>query len=341
MDWRSGYTASWTLARVNPETWADQAAIGGVDSASITRTAGGDLLESGSIAVTGAEPEPGYYRLVMVATQDGAAERVEGSTMLFEQTGGTADYGTVQRTMEGRSVLYPASVLSVAGANVLYCPAGVDGAAFVGDLLESCLDAPVSVECSFTLADAVVFDYPSASVLESCWSVLDAAGARLSIDGNGTVHIVMDTASKLELGDANARLLQYGIKYGADMSDVPNRYIAVGDYETAVAVNQSDGATSRDSRGWWHDEVDTSPKPLGNETLAAYAQRKLEEASTVGETRTYTREFLPGVYPGDTVHGSLAEQMLEGDMTVTKQRLKCGDGIAVTEEATKGVSLWS
>ena len=53
MDWSSSYKADWRVFRVNRKTWADAEPLNKVDSVSLSRTADGALLESGSIKVSG------------------------------------------------------------------------------------------------------------------------------------------------------------------------------------------------------------------------------------------------------------------------------------------------
>ena len=62
--------------------------------------------------------------------------------------------------------------------------------------------------------------------------------------------------------------------------------------------------------------------------------------STVRDERTYTREWWPGVHPGDIVRGSLASAGLDGDMRVSAQSFECGAGIVVTENAYGEVRTW-
>lgn len=340
MDWAGSYTCDWRMMRVDEATWSDGEMAGGIESASITRTADGAMLESGSLSVTADSFETGYYRLVLTARDNmGDFERVDVCTMLYEAKGGTADYGTDRLDVMGRSVLQPAQAKKLEyGA---YCPAQADGAAYVGGILASVLAAPVSVETSFTLNGPCVHEFGS-SVLDAAWEVLGAGNATMQVDGRGEVHIIaMPTEPQLTLDSANARLLMQGIKHGMDMSQVPNRYIAAGALETAVAVNDDpDSPTGLQRRGYAYEVVDESPKPVNGETLERYAQRRLQELSTVHDTRTYTREWVPDVYPGAVVRGSLASVSLDGDMRVESQSLACGNGIKVTERASKEVTLW-
>lgn len=340
MDWAGSYTCDWRVMRVDEATWSDGEVIGGIESASITRTADGSLLESSSLTITADGFAPGYYRLVLTARDNmGDFERVDVCTMLYESTGGTANYSADQLTVMGRSVLQPAQAKAMHyGA---YCPGGADGAAYVGSILESVLAAPVSVETSFTMNEPCVHEF-GCSVLDAAWEVLNAGNSTIQIDGHGEVHVIATpTDPSLTLDSASARLIVPGIKHDMDMSSVPNRYIAYGTHEVAIAENADpDSPTGLQRRGYAFETLDTSPKPINGETMERYAQRRLEELSQVYDSRTYTREWVPDIYPGSVVRGSLASVSLDGDMRVTNQSIACGNGITVNEQASKEVNLW-
>jgi len=341
MDWTAGYAPTWRLYRVNKDTFADAGRVGRVDSARVERVRG-NLLESGTLTATqdvGAAFEEGYYRLVMVAEQNGH-ERVEVATFFCSSAGGGVDKGAEVIDIEGRSVLYPASVRKLLAGT--YAPMGADGAAYVGKMLRECIAAPVSVDGSFTLNSHVVFDLGE-SYLDAAWQVLGAGNFVMQIDGHGTVHVLpMPTDAALSLDSTNAALLMPSVRYDLDYSNVPNVYIADDDGMTAKAVNDdAASATSTIARGYEHTYIDSSPTPVNGETLAAYARRRLAELSVVEDTRRYTREFYPGVMPYSIVKGTLPDARLFGEFRVSAQSLEMGAGITVTETAVEEVRTWT
>lgn len=339
MDWGEGYTSTWRMYRVDEATWADAYPVDGFISAKITRAADGALLESGSFTIDGEAPGTGYYRLSMTARNSTGYERVDVATMRVEGTSGTYNRNSTTVTASGLSVLYPASVKKLLDG--AYCPANTDAAVYVAQLLGSCIAAPIVVEVGFALNAPIVHEFGS-SALDACWQVLGTIGAVMQLDGDGTVHIKMpDSAPALELDVAGASLVVPGVKRARNTAGIPNRYVAVGEFETAEAVNDDPASpVSTVSRGYEHTEVDESPTPVDGETLAAYAARKLQAASTVRDTRTYTREYWPGVLPYDMVAGSLSSVGIDGALRVTRQSLDCKHGILVTEEAAREEVLW-
>lgn len=339
MDWSQSYSSQWRVYKVNRDTWADGDAVDKIDSASVTRTADGDLLESGSLSVTG-DFDRDYYRIVMLANQGGEIQRVDVATLLFEQAGGSRDYGIDTHDVDGHSVLYPASTTSIAIGQ--YAPAGYNGALYAAELLEGVINAPVHVEGSFTLDVNVVHEIGS-TVLEAVWAVLDAGpdgGYVMQIDGRGEVHIrPKPTDPALTINSETIRLMQNGIDFGADTSNIPNRYVVIDGINVTVATNNDPASEiSTGRRGYTVDEIDTSPTLVNNESYAQYADRRLKELSILKEERTYQREYSPDVYPYSIVRGSI--NGLDGDFRVDSQDIMCGHGITVKEKAYKEVRLW-
>lgn len=336
MNWNQSYNAQWRIFRVNRDTWADAEQITNVATASVSRTADGSLLESGSFEVTG-EFDADYYRIVMTAEQGGNVERVDVATLLFSVKGGKVDYGTSFQNADGYSVLHPASKTAVMTGE--YAPAGVDGAEYAAKLLRSAINAPVEVEGSFKLNDNVVHEIGS-PILSAAWAVLTAGNFVIQIDGRGVVHIrPRPTEPALIIDSESMKLLQNGIQYSADESDVPNRYIVIVGNNKTIAVNDDPNSTvSTTVRGYFVDEVDESPTPVNGETLPAYASRRLHELSVVFDERTYTREYAPDVWPYSIVRASI--DGLEGDRRVTSQTLTCNYGVTLQEKSTREIKLW-
>ena len=336
MDWSKSYSSDWRVYRVNRDTWADAERVTGIDSVDVTRTADGSMLESGGMTITG-DLAPDYYRIVMTAEQGGSTERVDVATLLFGITGGSIDYGRTEGSAEGRSVLYPASVSTIVAGE--FAPRKVDGAEYAAGLLRNAINAPVVVEGSFELNENLVHEIGS-SVLDAAWSVLDAGGFVIQIDGRGIVHIrPRPTEPALVIDSASKGIMLNGVDYTADISEIPNRYVIIDGDNVTIAVNEDAASTvSTVSRGFVVDEVDTSPTPVNGETYGEYANRRLHEMSVLETEHSYSREFAPDVYVYSVVKASITE--LNGDLRVQSQSIKCGHGITVSEKAVEEVDLW-
>ena len=336
MDWSKSYTATWRVFKVNRNTWADGDIVPRVDGVSVSRTADGSLLESGSIEVTG-DFETDYYRIVMTANQGGVLTRVDVATLLFEVPGGRTDYGRTVHEVNGYSVLYPASTTAVIVGE--FAPKGADGAQYAASLLENAINAPVEVEGSFTLNDHIVHEL-GASVLDSAWSVLDAGNFVMQIDGRGIVHIrPRPTEPALEINSNSVGLLSNGIDFSSSIDEIPNRYIVITDDAIITAINNDEQSmVSVRNRGYCVDVVDTSPTPVNGKTYSEYARDNLKRLSILKDEKTYVREYAPDVYLYSLVKSTISG--LEGNLRVSSQSIECGNGITVKEKAYKETPLW-
>lgn len=338
IDWSKSYTSTWRVFRVNRKTWADGELLKKVDSASVSRTSDGRILESGSLEVSG-EFKSDYYRIVMTAEQGGELARVDVATLLFEVSGGRHDFGRKVSSVNGFSVLRPAETTAVTIGE--YAPKGVDGAKYAKALLESAINAPVVIDggASFTLNDHVVHEL-GASVIEAVWAVLEAGGYILQIDGKGVVHIKpKPTEPSLIINNSSIGLLSNGIDFESDMSEIPNRYVVIDGNNIVIASNDDENSiVSTKSRGYFVDVVDTSPTPINGETLGEYATNRLKDLSILNDERKYVREFAPNVYIYSLVRASITG--LQGDLRVLSQSINCGNGITVTEKAAKEIRLY-
>lgn len=342
IDWTRPYSCTWKVFRVNDATWADGAQVGGIDSVSVTRSCSGGapLMESGSMTVTGNDFARGYYRVAMYARQNRAGQRVDVATLLCEGGKSTGDYGTRQHDVSCSSVLYPAYTQRMLDGS--YIPAGADVAQHVADLLGSCIKAPIEVEGGFALSAFHWFEF-GVRILDAAWEALKLGGYVMQIDGRGIVHIrPKPDKAAFSFDGADIALLAPSVSSEFDTSEVPNRYIAKDEEKVAIAVNDDpESDVSTVSRGYILDEVDDSPATLETETLAGYARRRLSEMSTgVADIRSYTREYVPDVYPFDLVEGTPSSIGLVGNARITNQNISCADGILVSEQAAREVALW-
>lgn len=336
MDYSQGYTSRFEVSRMNADTWAAYGEISNVSKFSITRncTDTVPLIETATMEVDDSF-EDGWYKLAMIVEQ-GGFERVDLGVFLFEATGSEFNYGRQTTTVSGFSVLKPADeMLLVSGE---YAPMGSNGVDVAATLLQACIPAPVETQGSFLLADNVVFSVGQ-SYLAAVWMLLDAGGYCIQLDGDGTVNILpKPTEPSLELSKANAALLVPGIKDDKTRSGVPNRYYAIDGGAIAVATNEDPASfVSYKNRGRWVDAVDTSPTRINGETLEAYAQRKLTEATYITKKVTYTREYYPDVVPFSIVRGNMTDIGLDGDMMVLSQSLTCDKGVSIQETAGQAV----
>ena len=345
INWTEPYTVDWRFVSVNPETWDDDGDIEGVREASIDRdcTDAVPLLETASLTIdydVGEEFSDGWYRIVADVYQNGAYERVPITTQMYQISSDEIDYGVATGTVSGQSVLLPA--LDIVMRNGAYVPKGADGAYWVWEQLDRCIQAPVFVVGDgFTLDSYVIYDSGD-TVLSACWNVLDRGKWCLQIDGDGVVYIMEKPKDPdLEIGVDGLKLIKPSIKRSRGKAGVCNRYIARdGDYEEIAENNDISSPTSFVNVGRWIEFYDSNPSYINGESLWTYARRMLEEVSTLTRTYDYTREFIPELYPFSLIRAYSAENGFVGDFRISKQKLKIGAGLEVSETGVETEKLW-
>lgn len=345
IDWTDAYTIDWAVVSVNADTWDDDGVLSGIVDMSIDRdcTDSVPLLETSSITAeygVTEEFEDGWYRAIARVFQNGRYERVPITTQYYQISNDEADYGTAKGTVSGQSVLLPAQ--ETAMRNGAYVPKGADGAYWVWDQLSRCLSAPVFVDgTGFTLDNYVVYDSGD-TVLSACWNVLDRGNWCLQIDGNGVVHIMAKPKEPdLEVNVDGLRLIKPSIKRSRGKAGVVNRYIVKdGDHEEIAENNEPGSKSSYTNVGRWIEAYDANPSYINGESLWTYSRRRLEELSTVTQTYDYSREFVPEVLPFSLIRAYSVENGFVGDLRVSRQKLKLGAGIEVSETGIETVKLW-
>ena len=337
-DWLNGYTAQWDIYSVNPDTWVPEDRIASVQDVSVTRngTDSVPLLETATLTIDSSSLFEWAWCQISMRVDQGSKERIPIATVLCEATSFKSQYQSDIATIRGRSVLQPAVDRKLLKGS--FVAAGANGAAYCETLLKECTPAPIVVEGEFTLVDDYTFD-PGSNYLTAVWKLLDSAGWCIQIAGDGTIYIRKKPSEPdLILNQANAGLLVPGVDRSLDLSEIPNKYIATDGYETAVATNEDpDRMTSYQRRGRWIEEYDQNPVKVNGESLQLYAQRRLDEMSTVMREFSYTREFWPGVVPFSLVEASLDKHGISGSLRVMSQTLNCGKGITVSEKAGQEV----
>lgn len=336
IDWASGYSSKWRIMRVDPHSWGDTEELSGVTGVRIDRDCTDEypLLEAASLdcdIMVNTEFEEGWYRIELLAEQNGYFERYPISTLLLQSGSGSVDRGYKQVSIDGYSVLQPAADRYLTAGT--YAPKDMNAVDFVRRLLENCTPAPVVTEGSFTLNDHYVFPLGT-SYIEAIWTILDAGDFVMQIDGSGRIHILpKPQESAFELSLETERMLLPSMDYEFDLSSVPNRYITYYGNEIVAEVNdQEDSLTSTIARQRYIDYIDDDPILVNGESLQTYARRMLVEMSTVMKKYSYTREYNPDILPFSMVKCSVNDRELMGDFRILGQTLTCLNGVTVTEK---------
>lgn len=331
---------------VDVSTWQGTEPISGVKSIKVVNKANDEVpkIQSGSISVVIPEGErfpTGWYRIEMVGYDgSGSATRLELATLLFEQSSGKNDYGVETVSVSGQSVLKPVEDLHM--RNGSYIEKYSNGAEWCLNMLMDSTPAPVVLDDpkGFVVDRYFVFD-ASTSVLKAVWKILDSAGWVLQIDGDGTIHILdKPKGFEVEFGRENLRYIKPGISYDEDVSDIPNVYKArLGGQYVEVVNDDPDSITSTVSRNYVKDVMETDPVPIDGETLQHYAERMLEESSTVYKTYDYDRDGFFDIKVFDNVFWNIPN-VHTGLMRVLEQTITCEQGISFQERCGEELKLW-
>jgi hypothetical protein len=93
------------------------------------------------------------------------------------------------------------------------------------------------------------------------------------------------------------------------------------------------------SRGREVWEIETSVDLGENESIAEYAQRRLDTLQQVEQSAEYDRRYVPGVYPGDLIQLHYPEQGLDAVYTVNSQSVELGHSARTTEKVITPAQL--
>lgn len=335
MIWSEGFTASYYITIVDPASWSD---IGRMEitAGNIDRSAE-DLLESADITMTEL-PEGGeaWIRIWLDAEQNGV-EHVPLFTGLTSAP--SREINGVRNTydVECYSVLKPVNdILTERGA---YVPTEVVAPFAAARLLRTGI-APVEVaDIGDTpmpqLTDAIIAEDGETN-LTLADKVLNAIGWRKRIDGEGTIHVEPDDDTTIQIFDAvDNDVIELSLTDEQDWYSCPNILRVISGDLTAIAMDtdpESPLSTMARGREIWAEE--SSPSLGTNESIGAYANKKLRELQSPARTITYARRFDPSVRPGDVVWINHPEIGIDGRFRVDSQSLELTYGCRTSETAT-------
>lgn len=311
------------------KSWLDGEMLSSVISFSASKTIDGDApeIDSGDLELA-QDVDEGYVRVYLCRNTPQSYTREAVGTYLLEST--SSDQ--IKGTCELWSVLHPAAErIPPVG---YYVPKGSLIGEAAKDLLEKCIDAPVSLKGTGEELSEHVIAGESDTYLTLVWAILGDNWS-ISIDGMGQVTVRQNptNASILTAGD-----LITNISTSWDLANVPNAITVTDDRRSVTVVNdEPESLTSTVARGRQIDVVETNSSKNDSETLEAYAYRLLAEKSKATMTAEYEREYSGDIWVGDLVRipGT------EGDWKITSQSLEYGCGIRISETVQREVSTYA
>lgn len=329
MNWGRGFTVAYHACLVDPITWEDKEKFD-ITSGTINRTSTG-LRQSADIGcIEYSHGTDKWLRAWMDIRQEGGTDHIALFTGLTSAPEQQIDGSASEMTIQCYSVLKPAQdVLLPRG---WYAAKGYIGAEIVDQLL-SVGPAPVIVESgSPRLTDHIIAENGESN-LSMAEKILDAIGWRLRILGDGTIIVCPKAADESAIFSALSNdQIEPKVKVKSDWFDCPNVFRAVSDTESYTAYDDDPASMlSTEARGRevWKEE--TSVKLNDDESLAAYAQRRLRELQTVSTEISYSRTFNPDVLVTDRVRLHYPAQKLSGIFVVISQSITL-DACGTTNE---------
>lgn len=334
MDWSKGFSGQYYMTLVDANTWRDIKRIE-ITGGSVKRESSG-LMESADIdCVDYEQGTEKWIRVYLEARQNGDGARIPIFTGL--DCTPDASYNGMLKTVSVQcySVLKPADDIYLDLG--WYAPIGFNGAEIIKQLL-SVTPAPVNVEGDAPSLKEAIIAEENETHLTMVEKILKAMGWRLRMGGDGTVTICAKAKDpSLIIDPISYDIVEPEISIEHDYFSCPNVFRAIEDDMMAIAKDEDDDSPlSIQNRGReiWMQELSCDLNE--DETIAEYAQRRLEEEQENSISVSYSRRFVPDVVSGDVVELFLPQQEISGKYRIDSQTISIGAS-SVSEKVVKWV----
>lgn len=330
MQWDKGYTASYYMTEVDPFTWADMERFE-IVSGSITRSME-KLRQSADVeCVDYPRDKERWVRIYLDARQSGSGTHEALFTGLATSPDRSIRGSWTENRVQCYSVLKPADDIQLMRG--YYAATGASASYILRDLL-----TPVPAPLEF-VGELPALEYPIVAEsgetnLTMVERILQAINWNMRIKGDG--HISFEPYSNepiITFDPLEFDVLETEITIASDWYSCPNVFMASSNGVTAIVRdNDPDSPMSIQNRGRevWASESGVSLSV--NETLYDYTARRLKEEQEYLTTASYSRRFVPSVFPGDMVKLHYPKQELDGDFMVTNQSIELGYSARTSEE---------
>lgn len=351
MDYTKGYTASFKMCFVDPNTFADIEWAGRdfdgdvIVSGSINRTTD-SLRNSASIVLRDYSAlVDKWIRIYMDTSQNGSKDRTALFTGLATSPELSYRDGVYDASVDCYSVLKPAEDIILSRG--YYVSAGENGVRRIVDLLNA-VKAPVRYQDG-------AFDNKNAEVkysivaednetnLSMIEKILNVIGWRMQVFGDGTVYIsewpydptkkVIKNLSEIFSPFSN-NVVETSFTVRRDWFNCPNVFKAVyNDYIGIAKDEDEESILSIPSRGREIWMVEDAASLDENESIASYAYRRLKEEQSRAREISYSRRYLPGLYPDDIIQLNYEE--IKGTFYIDSQTITLGHAAVTNEQLSE------
>lgn len=330
--WNKGYSSSYYMSIVDSTTWRDSGEFK-ITSGSINRMTDG-LRESASIVCDyNSNDIEMWIRIYMIASQEGnESVRIPMFTGLATTPNKDIEGAMVSSSLECYSVLKAADDVGLLRG--WFVSAGSNSGEVLRELL-SVIPAPVVIgDGTPTIENNIVSEDGETrlTMVDTILSLMD--GWRLKVDGEGTVFIEQDAYEESYMFDPTGYdIIEPKIKMAADWFSIPNVFCAIEDATSAIARNDDiNSPLSVDNRGrevWMIESVGGLTE---EESIEEYAKRRLQEEQRLMTSVSYTRRYIPDLFPSDLVLLNYPEQGIVGSYYILNQSVDLGYSASTSEE---------
>lgn len=335
MNWEKGYSASYYMTIVDPQTWRDierVEMIGGSIKRGLET-----LRESATIDCQPFDISiERWVRIYMDTEQAGDSAHTALFTGLATQPENNSNGAIKRGALDCYSVLKPADEVYLMRG--WYAPAGANGGAILQSLL-AVTPAPVVIaENAPALSQNIIAEKKETN-MTMVEKILTAMNWQMRIDGDGTINAGPVSADPVAVfSPTDNDCLEKEVSVKADWYDCPNVFMAADGDITAIARDDDrNSPLSTISRGREVWAADYNAKLADNESIGQYAQRMLMALQKVAQKGKYTRRFFPGILPGDVVGLNYPDQGLNGNYTVQSQSINLAFAARTSEEVMAGI----
>lgn len=324
MDWSKGYTSTWYAVTLDPVTWRETERleiIGGTIKRARTglRTSAGIDVKR---ALGGIEQ---WVRVYMDTVQGGEYGHIPMFTGLASCPKRETNATTSDRSLNCYSVLQPAKDIPLQRG--WYAMQGADGAQLVRDLL-SVSPAPVVVNGISPMLSTTIVAEDNETRLSMAERILSVMDWTMTVHGDGTIVLQPFSAESAAVFDASDYdIIEAPLSVKEDWYSCPNVYMAISNDLTGIARDDnSDSPMSVARRGREVWKIETGVALSSTESIAEYAHRALGEAQRIQMEVSYSRRYVPDVYPSNVVTLHYPAQSVDGDFIVQSQSIDIGSG---------------
>lgn len=324
MDWSKGYTSTWYAVILDPVTWRETERIE-IIGGTIKHTRTGLRASAGidvKRALSGIEQ---WVRVYMDTAQNGEYGHIPMFTGLASCPKRETNATTSDRSLNCYSVLQPAKDIPLQRG--WYAMHGANGAELVRSLL-SVSPAPVVVNGVSPMLSTTIVAEDNETRLSMAERILSVMDWTMVVRGDGTIVLQQFSAESAAVFDASDYdIIEAPLSVKEDWYSCPNVYMAVSNDLTGIARDDnSDSPMSVARRGREVWKIETGVALASTESIAEYAQRALKEAQRIQMEVSYSRRYVPDVYPSDVVTLHYPAQSVDGDFIVQSQSIDIGSG---------------